>query len=69
MYAMALDVGRSLYAQAQNYIKECGVHEEALDRKIEEADALCKEGKLVEAKKILEDVKKEAKPQPLEFEF
>lgn len=69
MYAMVVNTGRSLHAQAKNYIKECGVQEDALNKKNEEAIALYKKGKLAEAKKIWEYIKNEAKARPLEFKF
>lgn len=69
MYAMAVNFGRSLHNQAQNYIKECGTQEDELNKKNEEALALYKEGRLAEAKKLWEDVEKEARPRPLEFEY
>ena len=68
-YAMAANLARSLHEQAQNYIKGCEVHEDELDKKNDEALALYKEGKLLEAKKMWQDVKDEARPRPLKFEF
>jgi hemolysin activation/secretion protein len=69
MYAMAVNLGRSLHNQAQNYIKECGAQEDELNKKNEEALALYKEGRLAEAKRLWEDVEKDARPKPLEFEY
>ncbi len=69
MYAMAVNMGRSLHAQAQEYVKGCGAHEEKLNKKNEEALALYREGNLKEAKKLWQEVEGEARPRPLEFEF
>jgi hemolysin activation/secretion protein len=69
MYAMAINLGRSLHSQAQDYIKGYEAHAAELDKKNDEALALYKEGKLLEAKKMWQDIKDEARPKPLEFKF
>jgi len=69
MYAKVVSVGKSLDAQAQNYIKGCAGQEDALNKKSDEALALFRAGKVREAKKAWQDIKDEARPRPLELEF
>lgn len=69
MYAMAVVMGKSLYRQAEDYIKRTAAQEEELRKRSEEALALYEEGKLEEAKEMWQDIKNEARPEPLEFEF
>ena len=68
-YALAINMGKSLENQAQEYINGCAAHYDALDKKNEEAAALYRSGKIEEAKKLWEDIKNEARPRPLEFAF
>lgn len=68
-YAMAVNLSRSLHTQAQEYVKGWDAHEEELGKKNEEALDLYKDGKFVEAKAVWQEVKKEARPKPLEFEL
>jgi tetratricopeptide (TPR) repeat protein len=68
-YALALNMGKLLYSQAQKYIEGCPAHEEELMKKNDEALALFRDGKYAEAKKTWQEVEKEAEPRPLDLEF
>ena len=69
LYAMVVNIGKSLNNQAQEYIKGCDSHYDALNKKNDEALALFREGKMREAKRLWQEIKGESKPRPLELEY
>ena len=69
LYAMVINMSKSLYKQAEIYVKECKLHEDSLDKKSLEAMVVYKEGKLIEARKLWEEVSKESRPRPLVFDY
>ena len=69
MYEMVAKMSKSLYGQAEKYVRECGIHEKELEKKSEEARLAYKDGKLDESKKMWEEIAKESTPRPLSFEF
>lgn len=69
MYAVVANMSKSLYRQAEKYVKECKDHEEELEKKSQVALLAYREGKLSESKKDWEELLKESVPRPLVFEF
>ena len=69
MYEIVANMSKSLYNQAEKYVRECRIHEEDLEKKSEAAVLAYKDGKLSESKKAWEAVVKESVPRPLSFEF
>jgi tetratricopeptide (TPR) repeat protein len=67
MYSKALAMGKSLRVQAYSYIEGCAAHYEELEKKNEEALALYREGKIMEARKVWIDMREHSRPRPLEF--
>jgi uncharacterized membrane-anchored protein YjiN (DUF445 family) len=68
-YHMVMKLGNSLYKQSEKYVRECKLHEEALDSKASRAALAYSEGKLSESRQAWEEVKRESVPRPLNFEF
>jgi hemolysin activation/secretion protein len=69
MYEVVAAMSKSLYKQAEKYVKECGLHEKELEKKSEEALLAYRDGKLDESRMMWEDIVKESVPRPLFFEF
>lgn len=68
-YEIVANIGRSLYKQAEEYVRGCNIHEEELEKRSEEAMLAYKEGKLEESRKLWEGIASESAPRPLSFEF
>jgi len=69
MYQTIANMSGSLYRQAEKYVDECSLHEDALEEKISKASLAYSEGRLEESKKMWEEIKSESVPRPLSFEF
>ena len=69
MYEIVTKMGKSLYGQAEKYVRECNLHERELESKSEEAALAYRDGKLDESRRMWESIVKESTPRPLSFEF
>lgn len=69
MYAIVANMSKSLYKEAQAYVRGCKAHEEELDKKSQDALAAYNDGRLDEAKRLWDEVSEESRPRPLVFKF